>query len=113
MTQPDRDFELNELTVDGDLSDRPASKPESAETQFFQDMSSADLQFRGFGSQSQAIEVDLERSLPSAASVSAPGPSFGRGRPHPPLLPDRDDYLVDFDGPDDPSFPQNWRMQTR
>ncbi|GKZ16853.1 hypothetical protein AbraIFM66951_006344 [Aspergillus brasiliensis] len=38
--------------------------------------------------------------------------SFGRGRPHPPLLPSREDYVVDFDGPDDPAFPQNWPMRT-
>ncbi|KAL4791444.1 major facilitator superfamily domain-containing protein [Aspergillus venezuelensis] len=38
--------------------------------------------------------------------------SFGRGRPHPPPLPDREDYVVDFDGPDDASFPQNWPLRT-
>ncbi|PYH39718.1 MFS transporter [Aspergillus neoniger CBS 115656] len=53
----------------------------------------------------------MERGLPNDAANHML--SFGRGRPHPPLLPDREDYVVDFDGPDDPAFPQNWPMRTR
>lgn len=40
--------------------------------------------------------------------------SMGRGKPYPPeLLGENEAYLVDFDGPDDPSHPQNWPMRTR
>lgn len=39
--------------------------------------------------------------------------SIGAGRPFPPDLPDRERYLVDFDGPDDQSNPQNWPSITK
>jgi DHA1 family multidrug resistance protein-like MFS transporter len=40
--------------------------------------------------------------------------SMGGGKPHPPkLLGENEAYLVDFDGPDDPTHPQNWPMSTR
>ncbi|OAX80988.1 hypothetical protein ACJ72_04676 [Emergomyces africanus] len=39
-----------------------------------------------------------------------PLPPFGAGKPYPPLLPDREEYVVEFDGPDDPLHPQNWTM---
>ncbi|EED14327.1 bicyclomycin resistance protein, putative [Talaromyces stipitatus ATCC 10500] len=39
--------------------------------------------------------------------------SIGAGRPFPPDLPDRQYYLVDFDGPDDPLNPQNWPSSTK
>ncbi|KAJ6144424.1 hypothetical protein N7470_008319 [Penicillium chermesinum] len=35
---------------------------------------------------------------------------LGQGRPFPPPLPDAQDYIVDFDGPDDPKHPYNWRI---
>ncbi|GLA03845.1 hypothetical protein AnigIFM60653_003861 [Aspergillus niger] len=53
----------------------------------------------------------MEHGLPTDAATYVL--SFGRGRPHPPLLPNREDYVVDFDGPDDPAFPQNWPMRVR
>ncbi|OJJ42850.1 hypothetical protein ASPZODRAFT_136992 [Penicilliopsis zonata CBS 506.65] len=40
-------------------------------------------------------------------------PPFGGGKPYPPQLPDIEDYVVDFDGPDDPLYPQNWRLGTK
>lgn len=39
-----------------------------------------------------------------------PLPNFGGGKVYPPLLPDREEYVVEFDGPDDPLHPQNWSM---
>jgi DHA1 family multidrug resistance protein-like MFS transporter len=85
--------------------------------------------------QSRSVEVDLEHQAVSDAEIDneANGsntahlqhafnanenvksltpktslPRFGRGRPYPPQIPNSDDYLVDFEGPDDPWFPQNW-----
>lgn len=37
-----------------------------------------------------------------------PLPSLGAGKPFPPLLPDREEYVVEFDGVDDPLHAQNW-----
>jgi DHA1 family multidrug resistance protein-like MFS transporter len=38
---------------------------------------------------------------------------LGAGKPHPPPLPDPEDYVVEFEGSDDPMHPQNWPMSKR
>jgi MFS transporter, DHA1 family, multidrug resistance protein len=40
-----------------------------------------------------------------------PLPEMGLGKPFPPLLPERDEYVVEFSGPDDPLHAQNWTMK--
>ncbi|KAI1318732.1 polyamine transporter 1 [Xylariaceae sp. FL0255] len=42
-----------------------------------------------------------------------PLPAFGAGRPFPPPLPSRDEYVVEFDGPDDPYHGQNWSTKKK
>lgn len=42
-----------------------------------------------------------------------PLPSIGAGKPFPPLLPDREEYVVEFDGHDDPLHAQNWPMKKK
>lgn len=42
-----------------------------------------------------------------------PLPSFGAGKPYPPLLPNQEDYVVEFDGPDDPLHAQNWPLNRK
>ena len=42
-----------------------------------------------------------------------PLPEFGGGKPYPPPLPDREEYVVEFDGKDDPLHPQNWPMKRK
>ncbi len=37
-----------------------------------------------------------------------PLPEFGGGKPYPPDLPAKEEYVVEFDGKDDPLHPQNW-----
>jgi len=37
-----------------------------------------------------------------------PLPEMGLGKPYPPLLPSQEEYVVEFDGPDDPLHAQNW-----
>jgi DHA1 family multidrug resistance protein-like MFS transporter len=34
--------------------------------------------------------------------------AMGAGKEHPPLLPDSEAYVVEFDGADDPLHPYNW-----
>ncbi|KAF7714660.1 MFS-type transporter [Penicillium ucsense] len=87
--------------------------------------------------QSRNTEVDLERrrsslsqalsrietqrlqhSMTVGESVKSrpsklPLPPMGAGKPYPPQLPDREDYVVEFDGPDDPLYPQNWSLTTK
>lgn len=39
--------------------------------------------------------------------------SMGRGRAFPSPLLNLDDYIVDFDGPDDPDHPYNWKFSVK
>ncbi|KAH4821012.1 hypothetical protein HBH61_019600 [Parastagonospora nodorum] len=40
-------------------------------------------------------------------------PGLGAGKPFPPLLPDREEYVVEFEGVDDPLHAQNWPMKKK
>lgn len=51
-------------------------------------------------------------SLKSRASRK-PLPAFGAGKPYPPPLPDREEYVVEFDGHDDPLHAQNWPIKKK
>ncbi|KAI4216394.1 MAG: hypothetical protein LQ351_001404 [Letrouitia transgressa] len=42
-----------------------------------------------------------------------PLPSFGGGKDYPPPLPEQEEYVVEFDGPDDPLHPQNWPVRKK
>ena len=42
-----------------------------------------------------------------------PLPDFGAGKPYPPPLPEQEEYVVEFSGPDDPMHPQNWPMRKK
>lgn len=52
------------------------------------------------------------RSIASRQSKK-PLPNFGDGRDYPPPLPGIEEYVVEFDGPDDPLHPQNWPMKRK
>jgi len=52
------------------------------------------------------------RSLTSRESKK-PLPEFGGGKPYPPMLPEEEEYVVEFDGPNDPLHPQNWSMKKK
>jgi hypothetical protein len=52
------------------------------------------------------------RSLKSRESKK-PLPPFGAGKLYPPPLPDREEYVVEFDGPDDPLHAQNWPLKKK
>lgn len=49
------------------------------------------------------------RSRPSRK----PLPAFGAGKPYPPPLPEREAYVVEFDGVDDPLHAQNWPLKKK
>ncbi|KAL7624055.1 hypothetical protein AAE478_005612 [Parahypoxylon ruwenzoriense] len=54
------------------------------------------------------------RSLTSRTRESRkPLPAFGAGKPFPPLLPNQEEYVVEFDGPDDPYHAQNWSLKKK
>jgi DHA1 family multidrug resistance protein-like MFS transporter len=61
-----------------------------------------------------ASQVDsrLSRTL-TRRRTEKPLPNMGAGKPFPPLLPDREEYVVEFDGKDDPLHAQNWPMKKK
>ena len=52
------------------------------------------------------------RSIKSRESKK-PLPNFGAGKSYPPPLPEQEEYVVEFDGPDDPLHPQNWPLKKK
>jgi hypothetical protein len=49
-----------------------------------------------------------------SSGITVPSiPSMGGGKPYPPDLPGQDEYLVEFDGIDDPTHPQNWSTKIK
>ncbi|KAF1944580.1 major facilitator superfamily [Clathrospora elynae] len=42
-----------------------------------------------------------------------PLPAFGAGKAYPPPLPEREEYVVEFDGHDDPLHAQNWPLKKK
>jgi DHA1 family multidrug resistance protein-like MFS transporter len=46
-------------------------------------------------------------------SSREPWPAFGGGKPYPPPLPAREQYVVEFDGANDPTHPQNWSLRRK
>jgi len=54
----------------------------------------------------------LTRTL-SRRRTEKPLPSLGAGKPFPPPLPEREEYVVEFDGVDDPLHAQNWPMKKK
>ncbi|KAJ5587148.1 MFS general substrate transporter [Penicillium hispanicum] len=111
--------------------DRPTSSGTSSTG------SSSSVDYNPHRLQSRNTELDLERNRSHAShalsrietqrlqhqltvgeSVTSrpsktPLPAFGGGKSYPPPLPNRDDYVVEFDGPDDPLYPQNWPLGTK
>ncbi|KAF7549342.1 hypothetical protein G7046_g8376 [Stylonectria norvegica] len=53
------------------------------------------------------------RSLMSSRASRRPLPNFGAGKPFPPPLPEQEEYVVEFDGPDDPLHSQNWPLRKK
>ncbi|KAL4954553.1 major facilitator superfamily domain-containing protein [Aspergillus filifer] len=49
----------------------------------------------------------------TSRSSKLPLPPFAEGKPYPPHLPNREDFVVGFDGPDDPLYPQNWPLKRK
>lgn len=53
------------------------------------------------------------RSRTVTRESKKPLPGFGGGKSYPPMLPERDEYVVEFDGPNDPLHAQNWPLRKK
>ncbi|KAF2707952.1 MFS general substrate transporter [Pleomassaria siparia CBS 279.74] len=70
-------------------------------------------QHRGtVGAQAQPSTSRLSSTL-SRRRTERPLPPLGAGKPYPPPLPDREEYVVEYDGHDDPLHSQNWSMKKK
>jgi DHA1 family multidrug resistance protein-like MFS transporter len=49
----------------------------------------------------------------SSRPCKEPLPPFGAGKPYPPCLPAQEEYVVEFDGEDDPAHPHNWPLKRK
>ena len=49
----------------------------------------------------------------TSRSSKKPLPNFGGGKDYPPPLAEREEYVVEFDGPDDPLHPVNWTLKKK
>jgi len=95
--------------------------------------SSSETSHRGVGMSRVETQRDLERHQTELSRIQTarsqhsgtvgrattskewkkPLPNFGAGKPYPPLLPNQEDYVVEFDGPDDPLHAQNWPIKKK
>ncbi|KAF2428679.1 MFS general substrate transporter [Tothia fuscella] len=57
----------------------------------------------GAGANSRTVRTHTRKPLPP----------FGGGKEYPPLLPEREEYVVEFDGVDDPMHAQNWPLKKK
>ena len=61
---------------------------------------------------SNTIGAELQ-SRTTTRQSKTPMPNFGGGKPFPPSLPEREQYVVEFDGPNDPMHAQNWPFKKK
>ena len=52
-------------------------------------------------------------AIKSRKSTQKEIPAMGAGKPYPPMLPAMEEYVVEFDGFDDPRHAQNWAMRKK
>ncbi|KAI6781530.1 putative transporter [Emericellopsis cladophorae] len=64
-------------------------------------------------SQHQSTVGSGIRSRTSTRAEKKPLPPFGAGKPYPPPLPAQEEYVVEFDGPQDPLHAQNWPLRKK
>lgn len=53
------------------------------------------------------------RTTSRKSTKQGPLPEMGAGKPFPPPLPDKEEYVVEFDGVHDPRHAQNWPMKKK
>ncbi|KAK1812881.1 hypothetical protein LTR12_012765 [Friedmanniomyces endolithicus] len=66
----------------------------------------------GRSQHTQTIGASI-RSRTTTRHSKKPLPDFGAGKPYPPALPEREEYVVEFTGADDPLHAQNWPLKKK
>ena len=64
-------------------------------------------------SQHEATVGGSHLSRRATRQSALPLPAFGGGKAYPPLLPDREEYVVEFEGEGDPRHPFNWSRKRK
>ena len=63
--------------------------------------------------QTHALQQSETVGGSKSRAETKPLPEFGGGKPYPPPLPDQEEYVVEFDGKDDPLHPMNWPFKKK
>jgi DHA1 family multidrug resistance protein-like MFS transporter len=67
---------------------------------------------RARATSTSTVTSRITRTL-SRRRTEKPIPTLGAGKPYPPPLPDREEYVVEYDGVDDPLHAQNWPLKKK
>ena len=107
---------------------------EAAETQASREVSRRSTSASSLTSETESHSYDIARHATQIESLrhanlqhvhtvgstrtrgenATPLPAFGAGKPYPPDIPaEREAYVVDFEGPEDPLHPLNWSWKTK
>lgn len=112
---------------------RPSHDQERALSSSGSSSSSSSVELREIGMSTVRTQRDLERHPTALDRIKTqrsqhqgtvgrggktresrkPLPEFGGGKAYPPQLPAQEDFVVEFDGPDDPLHPQNWTTRKK
>lgn len=112
----DQDYAVEPKTFNGDLealrsNERPDSinEEDSPISLSHDEMSRIESHVESSRRLSRRL-TGAEDLINKANSTNEALPLMGGGRDYPPPLPDRDPYIVAYDGPDDPMHPHNWSL---
>ncbi|KAE8371858.1 major facilitator superfamily domain-containing protein [Aspergillus bertholletiae] len=61
----------------------------------------------------ETSDIEAQNGVPEKRSQPSMPLSMGEGKAFPPILSDEDDYIVTFNGPDDPEHPFNWSLTVK
>ena len=107
----DKDFHTTSTDIDTHPSYSPTSASASADsdTETLDQPDSLEL---------SRIETHRLQQKTTVGSTRGPQPRetwlpMGAGKEYPPLLPDPEDFVVEFDGAGDPLHPYNWSLMRR
>ena len=125
VQDPEKEERHEQIARTFTVSSSSTSSSETSDIERDADMSRVPTQ-RDTGTELERHETALSRIHTQRSQHSAtvgaslrsrtsrkPLPSFGAGKPYPPPLPERDAYVVEFDGHDDPLHAQNWPLKKK
>ena len=113
MDNVDVDLEAAEAAASRELSRRFTSESSITSQSLSHDIGRHATQLESLRS-AHLQHVHTVGSTRTEGKESRPLPAFGAGKPFPPAIPaEREAYVVDFEGPEDPLHPMNWTFRKK